>query len=227
MLKKLAEAWKSYFKLRARWAAGELEDKPGLPRYRKNKDGSKPFGFIPVKDGRSYAVSSTAVELSLPKDLRSAGRLSIAYRGKRRYVGKARRAEAIYDHARDRWHFVWSVDWRDGPPRERLRAGGIDLGIRVLASLSIEGDAEALHFSGREVLKDFDYWGRRIAHCQQVLATRGLKASKTLARLHARRRARLVHAWEAIAERIAEHAQRMKLGTVYIGWPKDIRRERT
>jgi putative transposase len=56
--------------------AGTLKQKPGLPRYRKNKDGSRPYDYIPVKSARSYAVTHT-VSIALPADLRSKGRLSM------------------------------------------------------------------------------------------------------------------------------------------------------
>jgi hypothetical protein len=44
--------------------------------HRKNKDGSRPYDYIPVKSARSYAVTHT-VSIALPVDLRSKGRLSM------------------------------------------------------------------------------------------------------------------------------------------------------
>ena len=230
VLKKVSEAWRSYFGLRKKWAAGELPDKPGLPRYRKDRrTGEYREDFVPIKHDRSYEVAARAVSVVLPRDLRErhGGRLAVAYRGQRRYTGEGGRAEVGYDAGRGRWYFRWSVAWEVAADRPHARAAGIDLGVRVLASVSVEGSPVATHFSGREVLKDWDYFGRRIAAHQRGLAHRGRKSSRRLRRLHQRRRGRLVHAWEVIAAQIVRRLKREKVGLVYIGWPKDIRRERS
>jgi putative transposase len=227
--KKLNEAWRSYFALRKQWSAGTLRDKPGLPRYRKNKDGSRPADFIPLKTARSYAIDTHAFSMVLPADLRPRPgiRLVIPHRGLMKHKGVLGRAELRFDTARRRWHASIAVAVKRTADRPSTRAAAIDLGVRILASLSIEDDPTALHFAGREVLKDWDYWGRRIADCQQALARTGRKSSQRLIRLHAIRRARLEHAWEAIAARIVATLRRRKVGHVFLGWPKEIRRERT
>jgi transposase len=227
--KKLGEAWRSYFALRREWLAGALPKKPGLPRYRKNKDGSRPADFIPVKTARSYAIDAHTFRMVLPADLRprQGGRLAIAHRGLMRHKGALGRAELRFDKARGRWYASVAVKVEPRALRAWSRAASIDLGIRVLVSLSIEGDPRALHFAGREVLKDFDYWGRRVARCQQALAKLGRRSSKRLSALHARRGARLEHAWEALAARIVAELKRRRVGVVFLGWPKQIRRDRT
>jgi len=60
-LNKLSEAWKSYFKLRAKWSeAPNKNQKPGLPKYRKDrKSGKRPFDLIPVKHPRSSIRAAT------------------------------------------------------------------------------------------------------------------------------------------------------------------------
>jgi hypothetical protein len=104
VLKKMSEAWKSYFELRGKWQRGELTDKPGLPRYRKHRNGSRPTGYIPIKCGRSYAVNARIAAVPLPADLRTAGRLRLSYRGLRRYTGKPGRAEIVFDGGRGCWY---------------------------------------------------------------------------------------------------------------------------
>lgn len=230
-LTKLAEAWASYWKLRKKWADGELEDKPGLPRYRKDrKTGEYREDFIPIKKPRSYSVDPETVSVTLPYDLRSTrggGRLEVPYRGLRRYVGDGGRGEFRFDRGRRRWYFRWAVAVAKPKDWPWQRAAGIDLGVRVLASVSVEGDPVAKNYSGREVLRDWDYWGRRIAEHQRELAHRGKKGSARLSRLHQKRRGRLVHAWEAAGRRIVGHLERERVGVVYIGHPKHIRRDRT
>ena len=221
-LKKLSEAWKSYFQLRKRWQAGQLADKPGLPRYRKDRQtGERPTDLIPIKCDRSYRVSGRTVEVTVPRDV-STRRMVMTYRGIKRYVGKGRRAEVLYDAGRGRWYFVYGVDMPPAKPKPWACVAGVDLGIRVLASLSIEGEQQAFHFAGRDVLKEWDYWNRRIAEHQQALAQRGKKSSKRLQHLYAKRRTRLHHAWDAMAKRIAQLCRTHRVGKVVLGWPKGI-----
>ena len=222
VLKKLAEAWSSWQALRKRWKQAPRKDKPGLPRYRKDKDGARPTDFIPIKCGRAYRVNGRTIELTMPRDL-SRTRLEIAYRGMRRYAGKMARAEIWYDAGRGRWYMTYAVQVADNAPKGWPRVAGIDLGIRVLASVSIEGLDTAFHFLGREVLKDWQYWTRRIAEHQRDLTHRGgRKSSRRLKWLYAKRRSRLQHAWDAMAARIMSLCRRYRVGQVVIGWPKGI-----
>lgn len=223
VLKVLHEAWKSYFKLRALWKAGKLEDKPGLPTYRKSrKTGKRLTDWIPIHSERSYRVDGRTVAVTLPRDLRGKGRLIISHRDIMRYQGAGRRGIMSFDHARGRWYFRYSVDVPDNAAKPWPGAAGIDLGIRVLVSLSIAGVETAFHFLGREVLKDWMYWTRRIAEHQHELAQRKKKTSKRLGRLYAMRRSRLQHAWDAMAKRVVSIGKRHKVGKVVIGWPKGI-----
>jgi putative transposase len=85
ILKKLSEAWKSYFELRAKWTANPAKSqKPGLPAYRKDrKTGTRPCDFIPIKCNRAYAHDAKDAHIVLPRDRRSkhtAGRLHMPYR---------------------------------------------------------------------------------------------------------------------------------------------------
>lgn len=221
-IKKLCEAWKSFRALRKRFAQGQLKDKPGLVTYRKHKNGSRPFDFIPIKTARSYAVARS-FELTLPADLRTKGRLSMTYVGCERYQGARKRAEIEWNSARRRWYLRYAVEVPDKVISGSSRAAGIDLGVRIAASVSIEGVAQARHFSACELLKDWDYWGRAIAEHMQALAVRNRKTSRRLQRLYAMRSARWKHAWQAIAREIATTCRRQCVGVVYLGWPKGIR----
>jgi transposase len=227
VFKKLAEAWKSYFALRQQWKQGEWENKPGLPRYRKHRDGTRPAGWIPVKCARAYTVDARNVAFTLPADLRNGPGhyLSVPYRGVRRYEGQRGRGELVYDGGRCRWYFHYSVDYPDNRLKPWSREAGLDLGVRVAASLSIDGIGTAWHYSGRDMLKDWDYWGRRIARHQSELAhrRRGQRTSRRLRRFYQKRSARFRHAWEAQAARIVSTLKAHQVGCLYIGWPKDIR----
>jgi len=117
-----------------------VDAKPGLPRYHKRGDGTRPTNFIPIKCDRSYRVNGRTVEVTLPQDV-SAQRLVMGYRGTQRYCGPGCRAEIWYDAGRDRWYLTDAVEVPLPPPRPWTRRAGIDFGVRILASVSIEGIA--------------------------------------------------------------------------------------
>lgn len=108
-------------------------------------------------------------------------------------LGQDAAGELLYHSLRNRWTFNWSVQM-PAPVARPGRVAGIDLGIRVLASLSIEGLSQSVHFAGRDVLKEWRYWNRQLARHQQEIAHRNKKSSKRLRRLYAKRKARLRHA---------------------------------
>ena len=146
-----------------------------------------------------------------------------------RFIGEGKRAELLWDAGRARWYFSFSVATAAKPLKKHTRAAAIDLGVRVLASLSIQNKDQSLHFLGRDVLKDWDYFGRQIAAHQRELAhrPREQRSSKQLRRLYQKRKARLVSAWEAIAVRMISWLRLEKVGVVYLGYPKGILREAT
>jgi transposase len=148
--------------------------------------------------------------------------LVLSYRGIRRYQGKGGRAEMQFDASRGRWYFRYSVQVLDTPSKPWTRVAGIDLGLRVMASLSIEGIANAWHFLGREAMKDFEYWSAKLATHQQALSHRGKRTSKRLKRFYRMRKNRLRHAVDTMAKRLASACRRHKVGHVLLGWPKGI-----
>ena len=193
-----------------------------------------PKDFIPIKASRSYSISNGLFALTLPADLRCApharqnGRLLIAFRGELRYSGENRRAELVYDNADRIWRVRVSTEvggkrMPEDSCRPQGRAAAIDLGLRISASLTIEGQGTAHHFAGRELMKDYQYWTRRIAAHQQELAGRRLYASRRLNRLYVTRGRRLEHGLRSIAKGIAGLCRASGVKVVYIGWPKGIR----
>jgi transposase len=142
------------------------------------------------------------------------------------------RAEVTWDKVRRRWYMAWAVTVDDVPQRDGGVAAAIDLGVRISASLSVEGRPQALHVEAREALKDWDWLGREIAREQSCIAgTRGparedrAPTSRAIARLHQLRRLRVEHAMRCMAKRIAEECDRLGVTRVYLGWPKGILRE--
>jgi transposase len=238
VLKKLSEAWRSYFALRTKWQANPAESqRPGLPAYRKDKrTGERPFDYIPFKTSRSYSLDAKDVHLVLPRDRRPngrSGRLHIAYRGRLRFDGQRGRAEIQCDRVRRRWSMRISVKAETAKPVADGRGAAVDLGVRISASVSIEGVAQALHFEGREALKDWDFLGREIAREQACIAHSRGKAddtwrapsSRQISRLYRKRKGRLRHAMLCMAKAIAETCRAEGVSHVFLGWPKDILRD--
>jgi putative transposase len=152
--------------------------------------------------------------------------------GRLRHQGKNGRAELRYDRIRRRWHMAITVKTTPTPQREPQKIAAIDLGVRITASLSIEGVGQALHFDGRELLKDFDALGRQIALEQNALAgTRGdtdetrAPHSRAVSLLYRKRTQRLEHGLKTMAKAIAEHCADNDIDLVYVGWPKGILRD--
>jgi len=91
-LKKLSEAWKSYFKLRSKWSADPAKNqKPGFPAYRKDrKNNTRPFDFIPIKHARSYSLDA--------KDAHSRGVRAVAESGSPKRYAPCRATPARASH---------------------------------------------------------------------------------------------------------------------------------
>jgi transposase len=61
------------------------------------------------------------------------------YVGCQRYRGVRKRAELLWDKARQRWYLKYALEVADKVIHGSNRGAAIDLGVRVAASLSIEG----------------------------------------------------------------------------------------
>ena len=228
----------SHFGLRKKWSDDNSKQKPSLPSYRKDrKTDTRPFDLIPIKAARAYAIDLRDVSIVLPRDRRRAygsatGRLNVPYRGRRLHIGKSGRAEVKWDAVRKRWYFAWAVELPKIPERDGGPSAAVDLGVRIGASLSIEGVAQAMHFENREVMKIWDWLGREIAREQSHIAgTRGPQPenraphSRGLSMLHAKRAGRLEHAQRCIAKAVAARCAASGVTMVYLGHPKNILRD--
>lgn len=124
----------------------------------------------------------------------------------------------------NRWYARQAVDVPNREPRTNGRVAAIDLGVRIAAALKVP-DLPAQLYSARAMLKDWDYFGRRIAQHMAELARRSLKSSRRLLQLYAQRTLRWQHAWETLAGQIASRLAGLGVTRVFIGHPKNILRE--
>ena len=129
---------------------------------------------------------------------------------------------------RKRWYLSWSVKAEAPKPLVSDRCAAVDLGVRITVSLSVEGLAKALHFEGREMLKDWDHVGRLIAREQACIAgarvgdSERCPSSRAISRCYEKRKGRLDHALRCMAKTTAEACEQHGVGTVYLGWLKGI-----
>ncbi len=217
ILKKLRKTWNSFFTLLRLWKKGELEKRPGLPRYWKDRrTGKRLAKLIPVKSPRSYFLDTRTLSLTLPADLRDGnGRLVLYTRGVLRFSGTPKTLELRYDRVKKRWYAHQVVEVPE-PERKAKpeKYAALDLGARVLAALAVEGLDRQILFSGRKVWKDFLYWTKRIAEEQSRLNRAGRKTSRQLRRLYQVRARRLKHAFVALAAEIARILKQHRVSTL-------------
>jgi putative transposase len=221
VIKKLSKAWVSYLRLMRLYREGKLEEKPGLPRYRKDRmKGRRPCGWIPIKSKKAYSIKGDCFKMALPSDIRD-GRLSIPYRGIIRYTGEYKTCDLKYDNATANWYAYVVVEAPEPERKERPdKYAASDLGARRPLALAIQGSSAHHIFSARELWKDFKYWTGKIALEQSRLSTQGLKTSRRLRQLYRMRRLRLRHSLEGIASKVTGLLKRHGVTQFKVGYPK-------
>jgi putative transposase len=79
----------------------------------------------------------------------------------------------------------------------------IDLGVRNLGTVLVEGWSRPIAFNSGNLLADWWYWTKRIStHQARLWRVNGRRASKTLERLYRKRQRRFRHAVDTFARRL-------------------------
>jgi len=223
VLKKLAEDWKSFKKLRELEQKGKLPPhvkKVNPPKYKKDRKRNVTLPMnIYVKSSRSYRLQDYFFELTVPKDinskrLRIRAKYSILYENIRSFG----RAE-IFCKAGEWWCYV-SVNipsLESKPTGEKI--AGIELGIRNLLTFAVETEkgVEVFQFKSKELVKDYKYWNRRIAKYQSVANRSKHFKTKKLQKLYLKRDRRLKQSINSILNRIVDICKLKGIKEVYIG----------
>lgn len=219
VIKKASKAWNSFFACLRLWKKGELEERPSLPRYWKDRrTGKRLVKLIPVKSPRSYFLDTKILSVPLPQDLRPGrGRLVLRTKGVLRFQGTPKTLELRYDLVRKRWYAHQVVELPE-PDRKAKpeKYAAADLGSRILAALAVERVDHQLLFSAREVWKDFLYWTKQIEKEQSRLNRAGRKTSRKLKRLYQLRTRRLRHTFITLAAEIARVLKRNQVTTLFL-----------
>ena len=226
-LKKLSKAWKSYFELLRLYKTGRLQDKPGLPKYRKDrKIGERPFNYIPIQSTRAYSLENGCLNITLPKDIRN-GRLSIPFKGIIRYCGSFKTCELKYEPAARKWYAHIVVEVSEPQRKERpIKYAAADLGARRIIAASIQDSSINHVFHSKQLRKDYKYWTRQIAEEQSRLSNcTGTKTSRKLKQLYRMRGLRFKHGLETLSSNLVSLLKRKGVTQFKIGYPKNCRED--
>ena len=156
--------------------------------------------------------------LILPKGLR------IRVTGEVRWRGRQGRLEIHYNDLNGRWYAYQSVEVDQ--PRHIIfhKKAFIDLGVINIITAWVEGERQAIAFSGRPLLADWRYWTKKIAKYQSKLKkVNGRNKSKQLRKLYRRRKLRFRNAVNTIIHRFVKLCYMKDIGEIIVGDVRHIR----
>ena len=233
LINKNTEAWKSFFSLLKLKKEGKLPSyiKPRPPGYWKDYERGKRTPIIVLRKDQ-YRFENGKVIISM---LGKYGRLEILYKGRLHLIGEKGRAEIIYDWCLKRWYMHISFDVKKKYVRDELidipkkplgnLKAGIDLGINNLFAVYVSSGVSFL-VNGRPLKAEAYYWRKRIAEYQSMLNKYGLKTSRRLRRMWKKLMKRIEHYVRTWIRRVVEILWKLGVDYIFIGYPKDIARNR-
>ncbi len=203
IIRKNNEAWRSFLKLLKLRKQGKLPKhihKVSPPRYWKDRlTGKRRLMTVIRNDCYRIEVMNGEKWLILPK------KLKIRVTGEIRWRGRQGRLEIHYDDLNGRWYAYQSVEV--DKPRHIIsnKKAFIDLGVINIITAWVEGERQAIAFSGRPLLADWRYWTKKIAKYQSKLKkVDGRNKSKRLRKLYRRRKLRFRNAINTIIHRFVK-----------------------
>jgi len=216
IIRKNNEAWRSFIKLLKLKRQGKLPKhirKVSPPRYWKDRSTGR-RRLITIIRNDCYRIEEVngGKWLILPKGLR------IRITGKVKWRGRQGRLEIHYDDLNGRWYAYQSV--KVDQPRHIIshKKAFIDLGVINIITAWIEGERQAIAFSGRPLLADWWYWTRRIAKYQSKLKkVNGRNKSKRLRKLYRKRKLRFRDGVNMIIHRFVKFCYAKNVGEIIIG----------
>nr|WP_198003833.1 RNA-guided endonuclease TnpB family protein [Methanocaldococcus sp. FS406-22] len=185
VLQKLKIAWINFFKQHAK-----------RPRFQP-KDGHFPVKW--KKDG--FRIIGNMLRLSLSKQTRNYLKERHGIESKYLWVGlpKALPLDAVqvkeveivpHDIYGERFyvlHLIYKKEVNPHKPKEE-KVMAIDLGVRNLATVVVEGEKQPVIFDGRILLSKLRWFAKETARIKSIIAEQGLKSCKRLARLAVKER---------------------------------------
>jgi putative transposase len=212
------EAWKSFFALLKKWKAGKLDEKPKPPGYWKDRKTGKRKSVILIRNDCYKIKNGVKSILKLPFGLK------VEYSGELRWKGKQGRLEIRYNELSGKWYAYQSVSVSLIHQPIGNKKAYVDLGVINIITAWIEGEKQAIAYSGRPLLSDWKYWTDTIAEYQST-AKRINKANKTkrISRLYQIRKLRFRHRISTIIHRFVKDCYNRGVSEIVIGDIKNIR----
>lgn len=219
ILRKNSEAWKSFFALLRLKAKGKLPphiQKVRPPRYWKDRDSGERKLLILIRCD-CYKLEGNVLKLP--------GKLKVEWKGKPKWNGWVRQGllTLIYDPVRQKWYTRQSVEVE--PPHQPLsdKRAYVDLGVLELMTVVVDGERQALAYSGRQALADWWYLSHRIDGLKSVAETNGKRTTKRIEVLFRRRTLRFRQHVNTSVRRAIERLWQEGVSKIVVGDLKDIR----
>ncbi len=218
--RKNSEAWKSFFALLRLKAEGKLPphiQRVRPPRYWKDWNSGERQLLILIRCD-CYRLEAGA--LKLPK------KLKIKWKGKPKWNGWVRQGllTLIYDSVRQKWYARQAVEVESPHQPLSSRRAYVDLGVLELLTVVVDGERQALAYSGRRALADWWYLSHRIDGLKSVtMETNGKKTTMQIKVLFRRRTLRFRQHVNTAVRRAIERLWQEGVSEIVVGNLKDIR----
>lgn len=214
------EAWRSFFALLKLKKEGKLPPhirRVRPPRYWKDRESGERKLLILMRCD-CYRLEAGA--LKLPK------KLKVGWKGKPRWNGWVRQGllTLIYDSVRRRWYARQAVEVR--PLHQPLsdRRAYVDLGVLELLTVVVEGERQALAYSGRPALADWWYLSHRVDGLKSAaMGMNERRTTKRIQTLFRRRTLRFRQYVNTAVHRAIEQLWQEGVSEIVVGDLKDIR----
>ena len=218
IIRKNNEAWKSFFSLLKKWKEGESDEKPKPPGYWKDRKTGKRKPVIVIRNDCYKLRNGVKGILKLPFGL------EIEYSGELRWKGKQGRLEIRYNDLSGKWYAFQPVEVQPLHQPTSNRRAYVDPGVINIITAWIEGEKQAIAYSGRPLLSDWWYWTDKISEYQST-AKRISRIDKTkrINKLYQIRKLRFRHRINTIVHRFVEDCCNKGVSEIIVGDIKNIR----
>ena len=223
IIRKNNEAWRSFFALLKLKNQGKLFPhirKVTPPRYWKDrKSGRRKLMTVIRNDCYRIEEVKGKKYLVLPKGLK------IRITGEIRWRGKQGGLEIFFDDLTGRWYAYQSVEVNLQSRRITSPVKAfVDLGVVNIITAWIEGEKQAIAFSGKSLLADWWYWTKKISHYQSIaMKVNGKYTTKRIRKYYRKRKLRFRHAINTIIYRFVKICYEKGVSEIVVGDVSGIR----
>jgi len=227
-LSKLDDSWSGFWAKLKKAIREKSEEEVGIPRYNKDRNTGKPEKYVAYWRNDCYTIKNDKVYISVSKTTREKyglhGMLELPLCGNLKWNGKQGSLQISY--VNKKFYCQQNVDTKEPKQSKAKGICAIDLGVVNLATLKF--NKESVVYKGSNVLTDYQYHDKRIAEEQEKLAKNHnskRKYSNKINKLKHTQAVRRKHATNALAKSIVNECKKRKIGKIYIGDIRHIRKD--